>query len=106
MQRFAVLADIEAHDLVFMAHTQRHQQPMTLRMMKVIPPDQASVTPMPIELRDHLLRIAFEQAVHSARHFRAGRKCADGKHAREQGAGKSADAMHAEHVERVVIARL
>ena len=60
-----------------------------------------------VDLHDHLLRIAFEQAPNSVRHFRADRERANGKHAGGERAGKSTDPVHAEtYLSRFALARM
>src|SRR5262249_15636071 len=56
-----------------------------------------------VELGDDLSGIALEQAGDAAGYLRSCGKRADRKNAGEQSAGKSADAMHSENIERDVV---
>ena len=76
----------------------------TLRITKVATAHQSALARDPDELDEDLPRIAVDQAGRSARRLGACRDRADGEHAGQQCAEHAADAVHAEHVERIVIA--
>ena len=99
LEGFAMKADIEAHDFVFLTHTQRDQRANDFEDYEGQCSRPHQCDNDPVELGDNLLRIAFKQAVYAARQFRGCRQRTDREHARKQGAGHSADAMHAEHIE-------
>src|SRR5262245_56671512 len=96
--------DIEADNFVLVPDAQRdecvdHLEDEERYAARPDPGDDNTV-----ELGDDLLGITLEQAMNAAGQFRAGGKCADRKNTGEQSAGESADAMHTEDIERVVIA--
>src|SRR5262245_13742571 len=102
LQRFAMLGDVEALDLVLLRYPQRHHELDHLE-------DDEGGDARPhrrdgdaVELDQHLAAIAFEQAGGAGRARRIGER-GDREHAAQQGAKRAADAVDAEHVERVVI---
>src|SRR5437879_4347116 len=96
LQRFAVLGDIEAFQLLLHRHPQRREYAHQLEQHKgdAAAPHQRGGDP--VELDQDLLRIALDQACGAADRVHR-------KNAGEQCAGQSANAVDAEHVERVVI---
>src|SRR6478752_5304035 len=97
-------AHVEAYDFVLVADAQRHERADHFKNDEGQATRPHQRNDNAVELREHLLRIALKQARNSAGQFRTGRECTDRKHTCEQGAGKPPDTMHAEYVERVVIA--
>src|SRR3954451_4881962 len=96
LQRFAVLRNIEAFQLLLQRNPQRYEGADQLEQYvgDASRPDQRNRDS--VELDQHLLRVALDQA-------RGAADGADREHAGEQSAGHAADAVDAEHVERIVI---
>src|SRR5262249_21506853 len=103
LQRFAVLGQIEAFDLVLLAHPQWQEESDRLEenVSQHAGPDEDCDDG--VELDQHLPGIALEQSWGTLRRVRTSGQHRHREHAREQRAGRAADAVNAEYVERIVV---
>src|ERR1043166_5084655 len=97
LQCLAMLGNIQPFQLLLLRNPERHESTDELEQDESEPggPDQRDG--YSVELQQYLPRDALDQARRTA--DRGG-----GEHAGEQRAGDAADAVDAEHVERIVIA--